>query len=828
MGAEAATLRRLLWLAGVLGALLGIGSLREWRMLDSSIDPDLATTPAVAALDVALLVVRVLLIGSLVVAALLVRVWLRGARTDLEVARAAGLVDPEARGWSVLVAPTWHAPDDPSPRTTRVPSDRRLARVAIGLSVIGGLGLALGTATWMLAGELAVARAAALAIVVAAGLWLVGVGLLVRLVHRVERREAVVAGLGRAGTVSVPAVGRWPVGLVVASLSFGILLLQAVQPVQPDPDRSCITSSFFCTWLIVERHHDSGDAHGPATTIEYALRPADGTRIGTMIVAVGGPGSAGVTMAESISQTYPERLLASYDIVVYDPRGVGGSDVVECPRAAIAYGVGEDDARAHLDMTARLATQFAVDCVAEVGLDAATLASYGSAQTVEDIDAIRADLGLDRFVLYGESYGSGVAQRYARAHGDRLDALILDGVLDLGQPTQAMWLEAANGFEAVLEQVMDACASDETCAHDLPDPAGALDRVLAQASLGSVSASFGDLDGIVRDHPITDTAIVEAVSQALYTDVGRSAMLRALAAAETGDRVPMGRLASPGGRLVSEVAESSFAYYATWCADYTSGTGVGNPEAFDVAGYVQAGADAGALDLRLGHAYLSVAPCLAWPSRDPAAVPSTRLTETPFPVFVLTSRADPVTPVAAARRVAAHLVDGYLIESHGGSHVTFGRGQSCPDDLVTDYLVDGRRPAIREVSCAGSVLAPYQPWLGAIPFAQVTADEAADLIDQEAYLHADYLGWDGVGQINLGCRFGGVIVVERSAAEVSLRYESCAVFDGVPMTGAGVYRDDDTTLLEPAFKDSELRIEYDADGALRVTGTLRGEPIVSD
>jgi hypothetical protein len=70
-------------------------------------------------------------------------------------------------------------------------------------------------------------------------------------------------------------------------------------------------------------------------------------------------------------------------------------------------------------------------------------------------------------------------------------------------------------------------------------------------------------------------------------------------------------------------------------------------------------------------------------------------------------------------------------------------------------------------------------------------------------------------------------VVQRVEDHDSLTYESCAVFDGVPMTGGGEYRADGTTLLEPVFEDSDLRIEVDAGGTVHVTGTFRGDPVVS-
>jgi pimeloyl-ACP methyl ester carboxylesterase len=427
--------------------------------------------------------------------------------------------------------------------------------------------------------------------------------------------------------------------------------------------------------------------------------------------------------------------------------------------------------------------------------------------------------------LYGESYGTAVAQRYAAAHGDRLDALILDGVMDLGQSTQATWIEAGRSFEAVLDRVLAACRADTWCSADLPDPAESLAKVLRATGPAGILATFADNDGILRSHKITHTAVVDALGDAMYTRGGRMLVLRSLAAFEAGDWVPLGRLTSPGGRYVTTVDESSFTYFATWCADFLGGGGGADAAATDVDGYVRAGREAGLFDLRLGSAFLSAAPCLAWPAHDPTATPLPHLTTTPYPVFVLGSLADPVTPIAAARRVADDLESSYLIESDGGPHVTFGRGDDCPDAVITAFLVDARRPASQVTRCPVSVIEEYPPWIGVRSLADTSVADAGRLIDEEAYLHPDYIGWDGTDQIDLGCRFGGRIVVIRQGDRDTLRYDGCEVFPGAPMTGTGYYGDDGTLRLDPQFGDSEMRIEYDEGGNLHVTGIFRGTSV---
>ena len=99
------------------------------------------------------------------------------------------------------------------------------------------------------------------------------------------------------------------------------------------------------------------------------------------------------------------------------------------------------------------------------------------------------------------------------------------------------------------------------------------------------------------------------------------------------------------------------------------------------------------------------------------------------------------------------------------------------------------------------------------------------LIDEEAYLHPDYVSWDGTDQIALGCRFGGRIVVVGRSDRDTLQYDECEVFPGVPMTGTGYYGDDGTLRLDPRFGDSDLRIEYDEEGNLHVTGIVQGTSV---
>lgn len=101
-------------------------------------------------------------------------------------------------------------------------------------------------------------------------------------------------------------------------------------------------------------------------------------------------------------------------------------------------------------------------------------------------------------------------------------------------------------------------------------------------------------------------------------------------------------------------------------------------------------------------------PCLYWPTAGEVARPAP-LAAADIPTLVLGATADPATPVENGEAVYSRLEDGYLITTQGGAHVIFGRGDACPDEIVTAFLVDGTRPEEREIMCEGIMFTPYEP-----------------------------------------------------------------------------------------------------------------------
>ena len=188
-----------------------------------------------------------------------------------------------------------------------------------------------------------------------------------------------------------------------------------------------------------------------------------------LVIATGGPGASGIADGTWMVDALDPRITRAFDVVTFDARGVGLSDGRDCPRAAREYSMSLTDARTARNLVER--------CISEADVEGVDLHRYATVQTAEDIDAIRARLGVERITLYGVSYGTVVAQAYAAAHPDHLDGLVLDAPIDRQLPAARVWSIAAHGFLQAVDATLGSCSSDPACSADLADPERAYERL---------------------------------------------------------------------------------------------------------------------------------------------------------------------------------------------------------------------------------------------------------------------------------------------------------------------------------------------------------------
>jgi pimeloyl-ACP methyl ester carboxylesterase len=551
--------------------------------------------------------------------------------------------------------------------------------------------------------------------------------------------------------------------------------------------RPCPDSEFTCVTLTVPLDHFS-QADPRTLDVVFAVLPATGRSKGLFVTATGGPGTAGIDYADRYASYFAPSIRRRFDIVFFDQRGIGLSGGLTCPEATAVYYQAEGN-------PADAASRYSSDCVAEMGFPS-ILPYVGTTQAIEDLEAFRRAVGSPRMWLYGESYGTQYAQELASRHPDALAGLVLDATVDLTLTGPEFWSEAAAGFERVLDRTLASCDRRSRCRADARGSlAQVFDSLAARLREGHAKTAFPLPSGGVARRELTLSGLEFVTASQVYNEGDRMLLQRALAAAGRGDLVPLLRLlyvdlvVDP--ETLAAVPDPSYSdgmYYGVDCQDctYYSGT-----PAERAAQYLADAEVVGHEHPRIGPGiFLSDLPCVTWPGRPDNVERPPALRAEGVPTIVLGATADPITPHAMGERVYEQLDDAYLVTTRAGSHITFGYGNACPDDLVTAFLVSGTKPQARESTCPGRLVDPYVPLapLNASAFASIRA--AFVSFERELAHLPEYYYWDAATPTRVGCSAGGgSIRFTAPRAVTRLALTRCGFTRGFALTGKGSWDD---------------------------------------
>jgi pimeloyl-ACP methyl ester carboxylesterase len=346
-------------------------------------------------------------------------------------------------------------------------------------------------------------------------------------------------------------------------------------------------------------------------------------------------------------------------------------------------------------------------CVAEIGIEPSKLIFYGTDQVAEDLESFRQAIGDEKFMLYGVSYGTAVAQTYAISHADHLSGLILDGTIDLTQTGEEQAFAQVTGFNEVLAATLNACNENSSCAADLGgDAETAYDTLASRLAENPIPYQYSLSSGRTVERLFTFNQFDFTVAYMLYSIDGRTTLLHAIADANNGDILSLVdlyyELASIDPETGQYMGDSTFSdtmYYSVWCTDdsYYSGTSEERSAKLIEAGQMLNGIDP-RLDLDVYPLGLA---CAYWPSASTTVIETPPLRAEGVPTFVLNATLDPATPFHQGKSVFEHLADGYHLYVEGGQHSIYGWGHQCPDQYITDFLFQGKLPDQREIACEG-------------------------------------------------------------------------------------------------------------------------------
>jgi hypothetical protein len=312
--------------------------------------------------------------------------------------------------------------------------------------------------------------------------------------------------------------------------------------------------------------------------------------------------------------------------------------------------------------------------------------------------------------------------------------------------------------------------------------------------------------------------------------------LRALAAAKRGDIIPMARLLyiqanldSETGAYVGDPTFSDTLFYAVACTDspYYDGT-----QEQRIAKIIAAGQASNGTVPRLDGSIYSGLDCVFWPSSPTTAVQTKPLVAEGVPTFVLNATLDPATPFHEGKTVYEHLADGYHIYVEGGRHSIYGWGQDCPDKYITDFLVNGKLPAEREIVCKWdpAVIRAYDSILPENSSAFADPLEALSAIDGNIQLLPEYFYSDLAKDESVACTYGGTFTFGPSDAGEAYTFKNCAFVKGFVMTGSGTY-DYKGNLVTfdvqvSGAKTGKLTYTHNtSDGSMSVSGEFGGQKI---
>ena len=463
------------------------------------------------------------------------------------------------------------------------------------------------------------------------------------------------------------------------------------------------TSPFQCGTVTVPL--DYNNPGGRTITIALKKLPASDSDAehGSLFFNPGGPGVSGIRTLETQATVLPEELRAGYDVVGFDPRGIGQSTPITCWTDEDIHQVLTDAQNGKLSDLASIDTASStyVSAQEKINLGAADAAActqhsevpelldhVGTRNVARDLDVLRATSGDATLNYLGVSYGTHIGAVYADLFPGRVGRAVLDGAMDPSQRWVDGEAEVTAFKEGVLHQYVEHCQTQDGC-----PLTGSTDEAIAQLTAfvdgldqapltapdSSVTVNTQDAIGIIQQHAVAQPdwdALTAMLTPAMNE---RDGTLMVKAKQNSGEAPPT---------TVEEVvssANSEIMFGAVICNDYPD-TG-GTASDWDA----QAAAEKKSYPFFGGTSNAMEAYCRGWGHRGQTPPQETHAKGS-APILVIGTTGDSRTLYPWAQSLTDQLDNGHLLTVEGYGHVTFG-SNACATAAMTDFLVNGTVPA---------------------------------------------------------------------------------------------------------------------------------------
>ena len=448
--------------------------------------------------------------------------------------------------------------------------------------------------------------------------------------------------------------------------------------------RSC-EAGFQCATLTVPL--DDQDRSKGTVGLALTRRKATGSKIGSLVINPGGPGGSAVEYVHNVYANLPRVVRQRFDVVAFDPRGVGRTAPVRClsPKQLDAYFHLDPEPDTDAERTALMEgnRRFANGCKARSGR---VLPYVGTRIVAQDLDRVRQAVGDRKLTYLGYSYGTAIGASYLDQFPTRVRAMVLDGALDPSSSWDDILEGQGIGFDTALKSFLSDC--DRTgCAFD-------------DAVDGDLGKAFDDLAAKVESKDLSGDGertvgpgeFFLGVGAGLYSRRnGWPAIAQGLAEAVRGDGSTLLALSdSYLERTENGYANLIEANPAVNCVD--------RPWPRTAAPYYALADRLRRVAPRNGpEIALAGLTCSVWPT-PPTATPREVHAPGMPPVVVIGTTRDPATPFAWSQALARQLSRGILITHVGDGHTVYrASAPACVQRPVNDYLVTLKAP--KPVTC---------------------------------------------------------------------------------------------------------------------------------
>lgn len=493
----------------------------------------------------------------------------------------------------------------------------------------------------------------------------------------------------------------WILLVVLAVVVAGVIVIVANGPdkkfVGPPPDAAAAPSGLSAFYHQKVKWSDCGSAKcatvkvpidydkpsGATTKLSVKVIPStSGKATRSMFVNPGGPGGSAIDFAGSMAKEFGKEVLAKYDIVGVDPRGVGKSTPLKClsPKQFDAFTATDPDPDTAAEITEfrHSTTELGAACEKNTGELAAHVSTEEAAR---DMDVVRALLGRKTLDWFGASYGTQLGATYAQLFPKTVDRMVLDGAVDPSLGVVDSSLGQARGFQRAVESYAKNCVQSSTC------PLGSD----VNAGLAKITALLRQLDATPmktsETRQLTEGQAFYGIAVTLYDKGTWQYLTQALNQAFRGDGTILLLLSDayfnrqPDGSYSGNLGQ---VIYAINCLDVSDRLTQRQTEAmiprFEKASPVFGRALAwGALG------------CTDWPIK--ATHPQLKISaDGAAPIVVIGTSRDPATPYEWAQSLAKQLSSGVLVTREGDGHTAYGSGNSCITKAIDAYYVAGTVP----------------------------------------------------------------------------------------------------------------------------------------